>query len=62
MEEEFVQNQERLRPTEEKAEEERSKVEELRSTPMGVGSLEEVFFYFLFSIFFFLHFLHDEFV
>ena len=42
MEEEFVQNQERLRPTEEKAEEERSKVEELRSTPMGVGSLEEI--------------------
>eukprot|EP00009_Paramoeba_aestuarina_P008841 CAMPEP_0201522392 /NCGR_PEP_ID=MMETSP0161_2-20130828/17240_1 /ASSEMBLY_ACC=CAM_ASM_000251 /TAXON_ID=180227 /ORGANISM="Neoparamoeba aestuarina, Strain SoJaBio B1-5/56/2" /LENGTH=444 /DNA_ID=CAMNT_0047921221 /DNA_START=74 /DNA_END=1408 /DNA_ORIENTATION=+ len=42
MEEEFITNQERLRPTEEKAEEERSKVEELRSTPMGVGSLEEI--------------------
>eukprot|EP00008_Paramoeba_atlantica_P004559 CAMPEP_0201487696 /NCGR_PEP_ID=MMETSP0151_2-20130828/15168_1 /ASSEMBLY_ACC=CAM_ASM_000257 /TAXON_ID=200890 /ORGANISM="Paramoeba atlantica, Strain 621/1 / CCAP 1560/9" /LENGTH=444 /DNA_ID=CAMNT_0047872819 /DNA_START=107 /DNA_END=1441 /DNA_ORIENTATION=- len=42
MEQEFVQNQERLKPTEEKAEEERSKVEDLRSTPMGVGSLEEV--------------------
>ena len=37
-----MQNQERLKPTEEKNEEERVKVEELRGTPMGVGTLEEV--------------------
>jgi len=41
MEEEFVQNQERLKPQEEKTQEERSKVDELRGSPMGVGSLEE---------------------
>jgi hypothetical protein len=39
---EFVQNQERLKPTEEKNEEERVKVEELRGSPMVVGTLEEV--------------------
>jgi len=42
MEEEFIQNQERLKPTEEKTQEERTKVDELRGTPMGVGSLEEI--------------------
>jgi 26S proteasome regulatory subunit T2 len=42
MEEEFIQNQERLKPAEEKTQEERSKVDELRGTPMGVGSLEEM--------------------
>ena len=42
MEEEFITNQERLRPKEEKAQEERTKVDELRGTPMGVGSLEEI--------------------
>jgi len=42
MEEEFIQNQERLKPQEEKTQEERSKVDELRGTPMGVGSLEEM--------------------
>ena len=42
LEEEFIQNQERLRPQEEKAEEERNKVEELRGTPMQVGTLEEI--------------------
>jgi len=42
MEEEFIQNQERLKPQEEKAQEERSKVDDLRGTPMGVGSLEEM--------------------
>jgi 26S proteasome regulatory subunit T2 len=42
MEEEFIQNQERLRPAEEKTQEERAKVEELRGTPMGVGTLEEM--------------------
>ena len=42
MEEEFVANQERLRPAEEKNEEEKTKVDELRGTPMSVGSLEEI--------------------
>jgi len=42
MEEEFIQNQERLKPTEEKTQEERTKVDELRGTPMGVGTLEEI--------------------
>jgi len=42
MEEEFIQNQERLKPTEEKIQEERSKVDDLRGSPMGVGSLEEI--------------------
>lgn len=42
MEEEFISNQERLRPQEEKQEEERSKVDDLRGTPMAVGTLEEV--------------------
>eukprot|EP00794_Sanderia_malayensis_P020416 gene20416-22429_t len=42
MEEEFIQNQERLKPQEEKHEEERSKVDDLRGTPMSVGNLEEV--------------------
>ena len=42
MEEEFVAAQERLRPTEEKTEEDRSKVDDLRGTPMSVGSLEEI--------------------
>lgn len=42
MEEEFIRNQERLKPQEEKQEEERSKVDDLRGTPMAVGSLEEV--------------------
>jgi len=42
MEEEFIQNQERLKPQEEKQEEERTKVDDLRGTPMSVGSLEEI--------------------
>ncbi|KAF8947137.1 ATPase of 26S proteasome regulatory subunit 4 [Haplosporangium gracile] len=42
MEEEFVVNQERLKPQEEKAQEERSKVDDLRGTPMSVGTLEEI--------------------
>jgi len=42
MEEEFITNQERLKPQEEKTQEERTKVDELRGTPMGVGSLEEI--------------------
>jgi 26S proteasome regulatory subunit T2 len=42
MEEEFVANQERLKPQEEKVEEDRSKVDDLRGSPMSVGSLEEL--------------------
>eukprot|EP01134_Creolimax_fragrantissima_P007480 CFRG7480T1 len=42
MEAEFIQNQERLKPQQEKNEEERMKVDELRGTPMGVGNLEEI--------------------
>jgi len=42
MEEEFIGNQELLKPQEEKTQEERSKVDDLRGTPMGVGSLEEI--------------------
>merc|ERR1711962_1228031 len=38
MEEEFIKNQERLKPQEEKHEEERTKVDELRGTPISVGS------------------------
>ncbi|KAB7496031.1 26S protease regulatory subunit 4, partial [Armadillidium nasatum] len=42
MEEEFIRNQETLKPQEEKQEEERSKVDDLRGTPMSVGTLEEI--------------------
>merc|ERR1712048_606426 len=42
MEEEFIRNQDRLKPQDEKDEEERAKVDELRGRPMAVGSLEEV--------------------
>lgn len=42
LEEEFIKNQERLKPQEEKTEEERSRVDDLRGTPMSVGSLEEI--------------------
>lgn len=42
MEEEFIRNQERLKPQDEKNEEERSKVDDLRGTPMSVGNLEEI--------------------
>ncbi|KAK9817116.1 hypothetical protein WJX72_009792 [[Myrmecia] bisecta] len=42
MEEEFVQNQERLKPQEERNQEDRSKVDDLRGSPMNVGSLEEI--------------------
>jgi len=42
MEEEFINNQERLRPREEKTQEERGKVDQIRGTPMGVGTLEEI--------------------
>ncbi|KAJ1499948.1 ATPase of 26S proteasome regulatory subunit 4, partial [Coelomomyces lativittatus] len=42
MEEEFVVNQERLKPQEEKSAEERNKVDDMRGSPMGVGTLEEI--------------------
>ncbi|KAK4344693.1 hypothetical protein RND71_034869 [Anisodus tanguticus] len=42
MEEEFVANQERLKPQEEKTEEDRSKVDDLRGSPMSVENLEEL--------------------
>jgi len=42
MEEEFVNNQERLKPREEKHQEERNRIEEIRGTPLLVGSLEEI--------------------
>lgn len=42
MEEEFVANQERLKPQETRNEEDRSKVDELRGSPLSVGNLEEI--------------------
>jgi 26S proteasome regulatory subunit T2 len=42
MEEEFVVGQERLKPQEDKNEEDRSKVDNLRGSPMSVGNLEEI--------------------
>jgi len=42
MEEEFVTRQEQIKPQEETAQQERSKVDDLRGTPMGVASLEEM--------------------
>jgi len=42
MEEEFIRNQEVFRPHEEKDKEERTKMEDLRGSPMSVGNLEEM--------------------
>jgi hypothetical protein len=42
MEEEFVANQERLKPQEDKNQEDRTKVDDLRGSPMSVGNLEEI--------------------
>eukprot|EP00615_Pteridomonas_danica_P004466 CAMPEP_0114340190 /NCGR_PEP_ID=MMETSP0101-20121206/8217_1 /TAXON_ID=38822 ORGANISM="Pteridomonas danica, Strain PT" /NCGR_SAMPLE_ID=MMETSP0101 /ASSEMBLY_ACC=CAM_ASM_000211 /LENGTH=445 /DNA_ID=CAMNT_0001473381 /DNA_START=15 /DNA_END=1352 /DNA_ORIENTATION=- len=42
MEEEFIRNQEVFKPSEEKDKEEREKMEDLRGTPLSVGSLEEM--------------------
>ena len=42
LEEEFIKNQEQLKPQEENKEKERAKVDEFRGTPMNVGSLEEI--------------------
>ncbi|KAK2103845.1 hypothetical protein P7K49_017701 [Saguinus oedipus] len=42
VEEEFIRNQEQMKPLEEKQEEERSRVDDLRGTLMSVGNLEEI--------------------
>ena len=42
MEEEYIRNQELLRPKQQKDDEERSKVDELRGSPMNVGTLDEI--------------------
>jgi hypothetical protein len=42
MEEEFVAGQERLKPQEDKNEEDRSKVDDLRESPMSMVNLEEI--------------------
>ena len=42
MEQEFVGNMQRAKPQEEREEEERSKVDDLRGSPMSIGTLEEI--------------------
>lgn len=42
MEEELIRNMEHLKPQDQRNEEERSKVDDLRGTPMAVGTLEEI--------------------
>ncbi|CAL9780314.1 unnamed protein product, partial [Musa acuminata subsp. burmannicoides] len=42
LKEEFIANQERLRPLEEKNEEDHSKFDDLRESPMSAGNLEEL--------------------
>ncbi|RDD42555.1 26S protease regulatory subunit 4 [Trichoplax sp. H2] len=42
MESEFIENQEQLRPQDEKNEEERTRLDDIRGTPMAVGTLEEI--------------------
>jgi 26S proteasome regulatory subunit T2 len=42
IEEEFLSNQETIKPREEKEEEEKNKLDELRGSPMSVGSIEEI--------------------
>lgn len=42
LEEEYIRNQEQFRPQEEKTEEELAKVEEMRGSPLIVGTLEEI--------------------
>lgn len=42
MEEEVIRNQEQRKHLEEKQEEERAKIDDLRGTPMSVGTLEEI--------------------
>jgi len=42
MEQEFIKNQELLKPQDENKEKERVKVDQLRGTPLTVGNLEEI--------------------
>jgi len=42
LEQEFVRNQENIKPSEEKNAEEKSQVDDLRGTPLVVGNLEEI--------------------
>lgn len=42
LEEEFLTNQQALKPREEREEEEKSKVDEIRGSPMSVGTIEEL--------------------
>ena len=42
LEEEFVQNQDRLKPKDDRDAEERTRLEDLRGSPMVVGTLEEI--------------------
>lgn len=42
LEQEFIRNHEVFKPHEERDQEEREKLDELRGTPLGVGSLEEL--------------------
>ncbi|ODV98313.1 hypothetical protein PACTADRAFT_48096 [Pachysolen tannophilus NRRL Y-2460] len=42
LEEEYVTNQENFQPTEAKQAEEREKVDDIRGTPMSIGTLEEI--------------------
>eukprot|EP00400_MALV-I_sp_L67-5_P000866 gene866-1134_t len=41
LEEEFIKNQEAMKPAEDRNAEQREKVDELRGSPMSVGSIEE---------------------
>jgi 26S proteasome regulatory subunit T2 len=42
LEQEFIQNQERLKPQDKNKEKERASVDDLRGMPMPVASLEEI--------------------
>jgi 26S proteasome regulatory subunit T2 len=42
LEQEFIRNHEVFKPSEERDQEEREKLDELRGSPLGVGSLEEL--------------------
>lgn len=42
MEQEFIQNQERLKPQDQKKEKERLMVDEIRGMPLQVANLEEI--------------------
>lgn len=42
MEQEFIQNQERLKPQDHKKEQERLQIDQIRGTPLQVGNLQEI--------------------